>query len=124
MASLYTYLGAVVLGLHGVVHLLGTAVYLQLAEVAEFEYKTTVLGGAVDVGAAGMAVFGVLWVVASVGFVVGAGALVTGREGWRVLVVGVAVFSLVLTGLDYSVASAGVVVNLGILAAVAASGWL
>jgi len=34
-------------------------------------------------------------------------------------VIGVAVFSLLLTMLDYTVAFAGVVVNLGILAAVA-----
>lgn len=121
MTRLQGYVGAVVLALHGVVHLLGTAVYLQLAEVAEFEYKTTLLGGVVDVGGTGIRVFGLLWGVAAVGFVVAAGAMVTDWAHWRVLLVGVTVFSLVLTGLDYTVAYAGVVVNLGIIGIVALS---
>jgi hypothetical protein len=119
MASLPTYLGALVLAVHGIVHFLGTAVYLGLVEVAEFPYKTTLLGGAVDIGDAGMRVFGILWAVAAVGFIVSAGALVTDWGQWRLSVVAVAIFSLILTGLDYTVAYAGVVVNLGVLAAVA-----
>jgi len=119
MASLPTYLGALVLAVHGIVHFLGTAVYLGVAEVADFPYKTTLLGGAVDVGDAGMRVFGILWAVAAVGFIVSAGALVTDWGQWRLSVVAVAIFSLILTGLDYTVAYAGVVVNLGVLAAVA-----
>jgi hypothetical protein len=121
MASLPTYLGAFVLGVHGIVHFLGTAVYLGLAEVADFRYKTTLLGGAVDVGDAGMRVFGILWAVAAVGFVVSAGAVLTDWDQWRLVVIAVAIVSLILTGLDYTVAYAGVVVNLGILTAVAIS---
>ena len=121
MAILPTYLGAVVLFLHGVVHLMGTAVYLELAEVADFTYKTTLLGGAIDVGDAGMRVFGVLWAVAAVGFLASAGALVTDWGQWRLLLIGIAIFSLILTVLDYSVAYAGAVVNLAILVAVAVS---
>ena len=121
MASIPTYLGAFVLTAHGLVHLLGTAVYLGLADVAEFPYKTTLLGGAVEVGDLGIRLFGVLWAVAAIGFVVSAGALVTGRDQWQLLLVGVATFSLLLTGLDYTVAYAGIVVNLGVLAAVALS---
>lgn len=121
LTGLPGYVGGVVLALHGVVHLLGTAVSLQVAEVAEFEYRTTLLGGSVDVGTTGIRVFGLLWAVAAVGFVVPAGALVTDHGYWRVLLVGVTVFSLLLTGLDYTVAYAGVVVNLVILGAVALS---
>jgi len=124
MANLPRSLGAVVLVAHGLVHLLGTAVYLELVDVADFPYKTTLLGGVVDVGAAGMAVFGVLWAVAAVGFVASAGALVTDRDQWRPVLTGVALFSLLLTGLDYTVAYTGVVVNLGILAAVVLSARL
>ncbi|WP_340102050.1 hypothetical protein [Salinibaculum salinum] len=124
MTSLPTYLGALVLGIHGIVHFLGTAVYLGLAEVADFPYKTTLLGGAVDLGDAGMRVFGILWSVAAVGFIVSAVALLTDWDPWRLLVIAVAIVSLILTGLDYTVAYAGVVVNLGILAAVAISYWM
>lgn len=78
MPTLPTYAAAAFLALHGIVHLLGTAVYLELAEVADFPYKTTLLGGWWDVGRAGIRVFGVLWAVAAVGFVASAVALVVG----------------------------------------------
>lgn len=52
---------AAVLFLHRLVHLLGTTVYLRLADLAEFPYKTTLLGGRWDLGPAGIGMFGVLW---------------------------------------------------------------
>lgn len=118
MSRLTTYVGSVVLLGHGMVNLLGTAVYFELADVADFPYKTTLLGSAVNVGDAGMRVFGVLWAVAAIGFVAAAGGLFIDWEHWPLLVGAVAVFSLTLTILDYTVAYAGIVVNLGILAAV------
>jgi len=95
MSRLLTSAAAVVLALHGVVHLLGTAVYLELTEVAEFPYKTTLLGGSVDVGVAGMQVFGLFWALAALGFVAAAGALLADWAHWRLLLVGVAALSLV-----------------------------
>ena len=59
--------------------------------------------------------------LAAIGFVASAGALVTDWEQWRLVLIGVAMFSLLLTVLDYTVAYAGVVVNRGILIAVAVS---
>lgn len=115
MAGPLAYLAAFVLVAHGLAHLLGTAVYLELAEIADLPYKTTLLGGAVDVGDVGIRVFGVLWAVAAVGFVVSAGAMLVEWDAWRSLLLGVTIFSLVLTLLDWSVAYAGVVVNLAIL---------
>lgn len=117
MAGITTYAAALVLVAHGLVHLLGTVVYLDLATVAEFPYKTTLLGGAFDVGDAGIRVYGLLWAVAAVGFIASAIALLTDWQSWRLLLFAVTAFSLGLTVLDWSVASAGVVVNLGILAA-------
>jgi hypothetical protein len=38
-------IAAVVLAAHGLLHLIGTAAYLKLADVQGFPYKTTVLGG-------------------------------------------------------------------------------
>lgn len=111
-------MGSIILIGHGVVHLLGTAVYLELADVAEFPYKTTLLGSAVNVGDMGMCVFGVVWAVATIAFVAAAGALVTDWDHWPLLVGAVAVFSMILTVLDYTVAYAGIVVNLGIVSAV------
>lgn len=121
MTTPFIYLAAVVLAAHGLVHLLGTAVYLELAEVTEFTYKTTLLGGRVDIGTTGIRVFGLLWTVAALGFVAAAGAVLAEWEQWRPALVAVTVFSLALTGLDYSVAYAGIGVNLGILIALVAS---
>ncbi len=105
----------VVLFLHGLVHLLGTGVYLRFAEIPEFPYKTTLLGGAWDLGETGIRVFGVLWAGAAVGFWLAALAALRGRPNGRILLISVTLFSLVLTTLDWTVAYAGVVVNLGIL---------
>lgn len=120
MNNVLVYVVAAVLVLHGLVHLLGTAAYLELVTIAELPYKTTVLGGRVDIGDAGIRIFGTLWSVAAVGFVLSGVGLLSGWNRWRSLLLGVTVFSLVLTLLDWESAFAGVVVNLGILAAL----WL
>lgn len=101
--------------LHGVVHLMGTGVYLRLTTIEGLPYETTVLSGAVDLGTTGIAVFGVLWAVAAVGFVVGAGAMILGRGGWQRTLTALAVGSFVLSALAREVAVAGVVVNIAIL---------
>lgn len=116
MPAWVLYLVALFLAAHGLVHLLGTAVYLELADVAEFGYKTTLLGGAVDVGELGIRVFGLLWAVAALGFLAGTAGMLADWHLWRLLVAAAALFSLVLTVLDWTVASAGIAVNLVILA--------
>ncbi|MFA9428321.1 ABC transporter permease [Natronorubrum sp. A-ect3] len=111
-----TYVTAIALTIHGVIHFLGIGVYFELLEMADLPYKTTLLGGAVDVGDTGIRVFAVLTAVAGVGFVASAVALVIGWRYWREMLLAVTVFSLVLTTLDWTVASAGALANLAILA--------
>jgi hypothetical protein len=108
---------AAVLFLHGLVHLLGTAVYLRLAEIPEFPYKTTLLGGSWNLGPSGIRVFGGLWAGAALGFWLGTLAFLMDWPTWRTVLIRVTLFSLVLTTLDWTVAYAGLVVNLGILIA-------
>ncbi|ELY57058.1 hypothetical protein [Natronolimnohabitans innermongolicus] len=110
-----TYLAAIAVVIHGIIHFLGIGVYFELLEMADLPYKTTLLGGVVDVGDVGIRVFAGLTAVAGVGFVASAVALVTGWRYWRELLLAVTVFSLVLTALDWTVASAGVLANLAIL---------
>ncbi len=107
---------AFVLTLHGLVHLMGTVTYTKLGTVQGLVYKTTLLGGRWDLGASGMALYGALWALAAVGFVVAAVALLAGWDWYRPLLLGAALFSLALTALDWKVAAAGVVVNAVILA--------
>ena len=106
---------ALVLVLHGLIHLIGTTVYSRLAEIQGFTYKTTLLGGRLDLGEAGMRIFGVLWVLPAVGFVLAAFALLQGWDWWRNMLLGATLLSLGLTSLDWSVAFAGAVVNVAIL---------
>ncbi|TYT61247.1 ABC transporter permease [Natrialba swarupiae] len=116
MAGPLTYVVAIAVAIHGLIHFFGIGVYFELLELADLPYKTTLLGGAVDVGDVGIRVFAVLTAVAGVGFVASAAALVAGWRYWRDTLLAVTVLSLLLTALDWTVASAGVLANLAILA--------
>ena len=65
-----------------------------------------------------MGIFGAMWAVAAVGFIVSAIGMLTGSSWWQPVLIGVTVFSLLLTGLDWNLAFAGVALNLVILALV------
>ncbi len=109
---------AVFLILHGLIHLLGPTAYWKLGKIEALPYKTTLLGGAWDIGNTGIRVFGGLWLVPAFGFVVSGTAMLAGAAWWPPLVTLMAVVSLGLTLLDWSVAYAGAVVNvvtLGVL---------
>lgn len=109
------YGSAFILFIHGLIHLMGFATYWQLAEIKELPYTTAVLAGRWEVGETGIRLFGVLWLVAAVGFVVGAVGLLT-KQDWRLpVLLGVTVLSLVITLLNYNVAYAGVVFNIVLL---------
>ncbi|MCE7986973.1 MAG: ABC transporter permease [Caldilinea sp. CFX5] len=116
MFKLMVIVATIVLVLHGLIHLMGTASYLKLVEVQGLPYKTTVLGGRWDLGGNGISLFGALWLVPALGFVVAAVGLSLGAPWWQPLLLTVTLFSLVLTALDWNIAFAGVVVNLIILA--------
>jgi hypothetical protein len=106
---------ALALVLHALIHLIGTTVYLKLADIQGFTYKSTLLGGRLDLGEAGMRIFGVLWVLPASGFVLVAFALLQGLDWWRNVLLGATLLSLGLTSLDWSIAFAGAVVNVAIL---------
>jgi hypothetical protein len=118
MSRTIQIIAAVMLGLHGLIHLMGPAVYMKLTEIQGFSYKTTLLGGRVDLGGNGIRIFGALWVLPAIGFITIAVGLVLGVDWWRAGLVAVTLFSLLLTVLDWSVAYAGAVVNIVILAIV------
>ena len=64
MAKIALALAVFVLVVHGLIHLMGTAVYIRLAEVKGLTYKTTLLSGHWELGEGGIRVFGALWVPA------------------------------------------------------------
>lgn len=102
--------------LHGLIHLLGFVVYLRLAEVEALSYSTALLSGKLEVGEAGANVFGVIWLLAAVGFVVAGVAVFALLPWWWALTFWVALLSLVVTILDWPDSWFGVVVNMMILA--------
>lgn len=116
MNKMLVFAASAVLFLHGLVHLMGTAAYLRLAEVQGLPYKTALLSGRWEVGEVGIGLFGVLWAVAAAGFVLAAVALVFQHPWGRPVLLWTTLLSLVLTVLDWDVAKVGVVVNLVILA--------
>jgi len=102
MARILTIIAAIVLIVHGLIHLMGTAVYARHAEIKGLSYKTALLSGHWDLGQPGIAVFGWMWVLPAVGFVVAAVALLAGWAWWNSVLVGVTLVSLALTILDWS----------------------
>ena len=115
MSKIIRIIAAIILFFHGLVHLMGTVVYMKLGTLEQFSYKTTILNGRIDLGESGIYVFGVLWAIAAIGFVVTAVGLVINWKGNPSLLMGVSIFSLGLTGLDWEIAFTGAVFNVAIL---------
>jgi hypothetical protein len=116
MTKIIRLVSAIILFFHGLIHLMGTMVYMKLGSLDGFPYKTSILNGRMDLGESGIYIFGMLWALAAIGFVVTAAGLFTRWKWNQSLLVGVSIFSLVLTGLDWEIASAGFIVNVAILA--------
>jgi len=117
MQRLLVGVGAGILVVHGLIHLMGTTVYMRLGNIQGLSYKTTLLGGRWDLREDGMRVFGALWILPAVGFVLAAIALWADWPSWQSLLLSVTALSLILTLLDWASAYAGAVVNLAILSA-------
>ena len=111
---------ALLLGIHGLIHLLGATVYLKLGEVQGLAYKTTLLGGRVDLGAGGIRVFGALWILPAIGFVAASLGLIEGWSWWSMPLLAATLVSTMLTVLDWNVAFMGAIVDFTILGAL----WL
>jgi len=116
VSKIVIMLAVSILVVHGIIHLMGTAVYMKLAEINGLSYKTTLLSGRLDLGEGGSRVFGALWVLPAIGFIVAALALLEGWEWWQPVMVGVTLLSLALTGLDWSGAFMGAIIDIAILA--------
>ncbi len=115
MLRLLIFTGAIVLILHGLVHLLGFVAYWPLAELTELPYKTTLLNGRLPIGASGMRVYSVLWLVTAVAFAAAAIGLLAKQSWWLPLLGTAVILSLVITALDWNQAWRGAILSLVIL---------
>lgn len=120
MSKIIQIILAILISLHGLIHLMGPAVYMKLTEIQGFGYKTTLIDGRWNLGEKGIRVFGALWIVPALGFILAAVALLAGWVWFQPALIVVTLISLVLTILDYRIAYAGVIINILILAGI----WL
>lgn len=113
---------------HGLLHLLGAAVYLGFTTIEGLPYKTTLLGGRWDVGVAGTSIVGLFWIVPAVGFVFATIGMLQDAPWWLPMLTATTVLSLMLTVLDWNVAYMGAVTDVVILVAILlmprATAWL
>lgn len=115
MNNIVLYGASLIVLVHGLIHLMGTATYLKLATINELPYKTALLDGRWEIGDSGIRVFGVIWLIATVIFIAAAYGLTAKQDWWQAVMLIAAVLSLVITVLDYKVAYAGIVVNVVII---------
>jgi hypothetical protein len=105
----------VLMAVHGIAHLPGFVVPWRLASLDEMPYGTTLLGGHLDVGAAGVRVVGVLWLLAALSFWAAAAGAALDAGWWVPLAAAAAAASLVLCGFGWPYARIGIPVNAAVL---------
>ena len=118
MSALRTAAG-VLLALHGIAHLPGFLAAWQLSRNPGLVYKTTVLSGRVDLGAAGIRVLGSFWLLTSLGFLYSALSTATNRPHWLAGAAIVTITSFALSVINWPDSRVGVAINLFILMALA-----
>ena len=109
------YSATFIIFIHGLIHLIGVVVYWQLAVVDEIPYKTTLLGDRWDIGITGTRIFGLLWLLGTIGFVVTAAGMAFRTTWWQPVLLGTTLFSLLITILDWDAAKFGAITNIIIL---------
>ncbi len=116
----------VALGLfsHGFIHLIGFVTPWRIAVLEGFSYRTSVLGGAHDVGDFGVRLIGLVWLGLAVGFATAAHGVWRGEPWARSLAGVLAIVSLVVCTLGLPETFAGIAINVGILGAVVYVGIL
>ena len=112
-------IAAILLALHGVIHLIGFVTPWRIATLEGFAYRTTVFNGALDVGDVGARFIGLVWLGLTFGFLAAGYGIWRGTRWAAGLTAVLAIVSLIVCLLGLPEAGAGVVIDVLILAAVA-----
>ena len=110
---------AAFLVLHGVAHLPGFLVPWRLWSDPALSYRTTLMGGDLDLGETGVRLVGVLWLLAGAAFVVAGIAIFRRWEIGLALTLIVTLLSLGLSVLNLPDSKIGLMLNLVLLAILA-----
>ena len=97
---------------HAVAHLPGFLVDLRLKTFAELPYRTTILGGRIDLGDAGIRIVGLTWLGLAVALAIVAVAIVMALPWWRPVAYVALGLSLVVCVLALPETREGVLANL------------
>jgi hypothetical protein len=113
---MFQRIAAVVLALHGVIHLIGFVSPWRIATLEGFAYRTTAFNGGLDIGDVGVRVIGLVWLGLTLGFLA-AGFGVWRGKPWAVGLTGVlAMVSLIVCVAGLPETAAGVAIDVVILA--------
>ena len=108
---------AVLLIGHGFAHLAGFLLPWRFAGLKDMPYKTTIFAKSVNVGELGIRIIGLFWLIAALALAVSAIGTLS-RASWWLPVTGIAIgFSFLLCVADWPDTRVGVLVNIGIMAA-------
>ena len=101
---------------HGIAHLVGFVVPWKIATMKEMPYKTTILSGSIDLGDVGIRVMGILWLIATLAFIVSGIGVLTRVPWWLPATMIVTVSSLFLCIIGWPDSRIGVFINVVIVA--------
>lgn len=107
---------ALLLAAHGIAHFVGFAVQWKLMTSPDIPYRTTIFGGAIDIGDLGERVLGLLWLTAGSAFIAAAASWVAGARLAAPNTVAALVLSFVLCMADWPQTRIGMAVNVVIAA--------
>jgi hypothetical protein len=107
---------AILMAIHGIAHTAGFAESWRLAPASGVPYRTTVFGGRLDLGDAGIRTVGVLWLAVAIAFLGTAVATVLNAPWWQSAAAVSATASISLTFLELPQARIGTLINVIILA--------
>ena len=111
------FIVAAILAAHGLAHLVGFVSSWRLATLPELPYTTTTFGGRFDLGDAGIRLVGLLWLVTALAFMGSAVAVAVDARGAAGFAGVVTIASLCLCAAQWPDTRIGLVVNIGLLAA-------
>ena len=109
---------------HGVAHVVGFAVPWKLVTSAEVPYRTTVAGGLIDIGPAGVRLVGLLWLFVALTLVSVAAGVLQHTTWWYREAIGILMVSFGLCLLGWPDSRPGIVANLLILAVLVGGAYL
>lgn len=101
--------------LHGIPHLVGFTIPFRLVNLEEAPYKTTILGGRIDLGDYGIRVMGLLWLAGAIGFLLAGVGLMLGQPWWQSLTLYVSLASFVISVLGWPDSRIGLIINVVII---------